>query len=123
MVVNRKKKANKFRGSNTHAGAVRKSTVVPARGWSRKRRSRQERPAEDDNKTQPQGIHRKIWIHKAAGSYGHQKTINIDEIEKHIDNFIADGSAKKVKDIVEIDMPKAGYDKVLGRGKITTKMK
>ena len=124
MVVNRKKKANKFRGSNTHGwGSPKKHRGSGSRGGVGNAGA---------GKKGQQKMTTKHNLREYIGRYGFtrppavmviKKTINIDEIEKHIDNFIAEGCAKKGKDIVEIDISKAGYDKVLGRGKITTKMK
>lgn len=124
MVVNRKKKANKYRGSNTHGwGSPKKHRGSGSRGGVGNAGA---------GKKGQQKMTTKHNLREYIGRYGFtrppavtviKKTINVDEIEKHIDRLVAEGFAKKGKDIVEIDISKAGYDKVLGRGHVTTKMK
>ncbi len=124
MVVNKKKKANKYRGSTTHGwGSPKKHRGSGSRGGVGNAGS---------GKKGQQKMTTKHNLREYIGRYGFtrppavtfiKKTINVDEIEKHIDKFISEGFAKKGKDIIEIDISKAGYDKVLGRGKVTTKMK
>ena len=45
------------------------------------------------------------------------KEINIDYLQEHIERFISQGIAKRDKEI-HIDLEKAGYTKLLGRGQI-----
>lgn len=124
MVVNKKKKANKYRGSTTHGwGSPKKHRGSGSRGGVGNAGS---------GKKGQQKMTTKHNIREYIGRYGFtrppavtfiKQTINVDEIEKHIDRFIAEGFAKKGTDGIEIDISKAGYDKVLGRGHVTTKMK
>jgi large subunit ribosomal protein L15 len=44
------------------------------------------------------------------------KTIDFDELEVRIDDFIQKGHAKRTGDKVELDLSSAGYDKLLGSG-------
>lgn len=48
-------------------------------------------------------------------------TINIYDIEIHRDQMIADGIAKRAGDTIEIDLGKAGVNKLLGTGRVSGK--
>ncbi len=50
------------------------------------------------------------------------KTINIDELEEKIDEFLEQKKAKLVGDTIELNLKEIGYDKILGRGKLTRKL-
>jgi large subunit ribosomal protein L15 len=55
---------------------------------------------------------------------GARLTINVNDVEQNLDKFIENGIGKKGKGgIIEIDLKKIGFDKLLGKGKITKKMK
>jgi large subunit ribosomal protein L15 len=55
---------------------------------------------------------------------GAKVTINVNEVEQNLDKFIEDGVGKKIKnDVVEVNLKKIGFDKLLGKGKVTKKMK
>ncbi|RLE58306.1 MAG: 50S ribosomal protein L15, partial [Thermoprotei archaeon] len=48
------------------------------------------------------------------------KTINIGEIEEMVEEWLSKGLATRTsEDLIEIDLPKIGYSKVLGRGELT----
>lgn len=52
-----------------------------------------------------------------------KKAINISEVEERLDEIILEGFAEKSKNIVMIDLEKMGFDKLLGKGGISTRMK
>jgi large subunit ribosomal protein L15 len=55
---------------------------------------------------------------------GSKLTININDMEEHLDRFIENGVAKSLKGgIVEVDLKKMGFDKLLGKGEISKKYK
>lgn len=49
--------------------------------------------------------------------------INLVNIEKKLDYFISNGFAVKRNDIYEVDLIKAGFHKVLGKGRLRKAMK
>lgn len=46
-------------------------------------------------------------------------TINVDELDMQIDKLLKEERAKKTKEGVVVDLYQLGYDKLLGRGKVT----
>jgi len=55
---------------------------------------------------------------------GSRLTINVNEVEQNLDKFIENGIGKKGKGgLIEVDLKKIGFDKLLGKGKVTKKMK
>ncbi len=115
MATNQRKKSNKLRGSRTH-------------GWGspKKHRGAGSRGGVGNAGAGKKGQQQMIKKHKTGeriGSYGFKRppailnnprTINLCDIEK---------LAEKGKPKTEIDMSKLGYDKILGKGKLTAKLK
>jgi large subunit ribosomal protein L15 len=55
---------------------------------------------------------------------GAKLTINVNEVEQHLDSFIEKGAGKKNKNgVFEVNLKQVGFDKLLGKGKVTKKMK
>ncbi|OYT41537.1 hypothetical protein B6U80_01195 [Candidatus Pacearchaeota archaeon ex4484_26] len=50
------------------------------------------------------------------------KAINLDQLMEKLALFIRKGYAQKIEGAIEIDLQKAGYDKLLGRGKVKEKL-
>ena len=46
------------------------------------------------------------------------KTINVSQVEAKIDNFLTMGFARKKGNTIEIDLAQAGFQKLLGSGRI-----
>lgn len=49
-------------------------------------------------------------------------TINVSELQEQLDRFVASECAEKVGDAYNVDLTKAGIDKLLGNGNITAKV-
>ena len=49
--------------------------------------------------------------------------VNLNYLEEHADDFIAQGKASKEGDAIVIDVTELGYDKVLAKGKISKTFK
>ncbi len=72
-----------------------------------------------------------IWKEKYFGKFGFKKKgqkedivpINIKILEQKLVSFEKEGNASKSGDVYTIDLEKAGYNKLLGDGKATKKMK
>lgn len=50
-----------------------------------------------------------------------KRSINLDQLEEFLNYFLNKGFAKKVEGGYEIDLEKAGYSKLLGRGRTDEK--
>ena len=50
------------------------------------------------------------------------KTINLIDIDKQIGKWVDEGKAKKSGSSFSVDLTELGYDKVLGKGKLTHKV-
>ncbi|MGB9844998.1 uL15 family ribosomal protein [Methanothermobacter tenebrarum] len=117
-MIRKRKKITKMRGSRTVGG-----------GSSKKRRGAGHR----GGRGQAGGHkHHWTWIVKYDpehfGKRGFKrprkllkdpKTINLGEIQEKLPELIKEGIAKKEKNIIILDVTSIGYEKVLGRGKIT----
>ena len=124
MTTNKKKKCNKLRGSRTH-------------GWGspKKHRGAGSRGGVGNAGAGKKGQQNMTTIHKKGtriGNHGFTRppatvknpnTINLDDLEKHINLYITKGYAKQTKDTTEINATKLGYDKILARGKPSLKLK
>lgn len=123
MAVHKRKKASRYRGSTTHGcGSMKKRRGAGNRGG----RGMAGTGKRADTKKP------KIWKNKKYfGRHGFKrhgqvkkiKAVNIDDIENNIDKLVAAKLATKEKDKYVIDLNKAGYNKLLGKGKIKNKYK
>ena len=116
MVVRREKKVRSYRGHRTYGyGSHKKHRGGGSKGGRGKA-----------------GMHKHKWIYTVKYEPEHfskhgfkrpravvrkPKVINLDELDKLLDELIAKG--KKL----EVELDKLGYDKLLGKGKITKAVK
>ncbi len=116
MTVRKKQKHRKFRGHRTYHGAHRKWRGGGSRGG---------RGAA--------GMHKHKWSYTVKyepehfGKFGFKRppsvvkkirAINLEQIESMIDYFVEKKFAEKEGNAMKIDLQKAGYEKVLGSGKV-----
>lgn len=120
MVVRKRKKSARQRGSGTHGwGSKKKHRGAGSRGGrgnaGQGKKAKQKKP--------------RIWKNtKYLGKYGFKrnvtkpevKTINISDIEKGIGSKF---DIKPKKGVYVIDLKKLGYDKLLGSGQVNEKFK
>lgn len=111
---------NKNRGSGTHG-----------KGSSKKGRGAGNRGGRGRAGLGKKATHHKVRAVKKGGHLGEkgfkrpQKTvedttvINLRDIDQQIDTFIKDGYAEETDDGIVFDAESAGYDKVLGTGRLT----
>ena len=123
MVVRRKRKSVKLRGETTHGfGSMKKNRGAGNRGGrgmaGSGKKADQKKPV--------------VWKNKKYfGKHGFKKkgqkidivTINIQFLEGKLDAFEKEGKVSKAGDVYSIDLEKVGYNKLLGSGKATKKMK
>lgn len=117
-MIRRTRKIRKMRGSRTIGG-----------GCSKKRRGAGHRGGRG-----MAGGHKHMWTWIVKydpdhyGKYGFkrpQKTIykfnpiNLDFLDEKLDELVSTGLAKKEKGKIVVDVTKMGYNKVLGKGRIT----
>jgi large subunit ribosomal protein L15 len=126
MVRRFEKKARKYRGSRTHGwgrvGQHRKSGSSGGRGnvgYHKHKWSYVMKYAENSSGypfygkhgfTQPQAI--------VAAKLG----INVDELELMLDELVSKNLVQVVDNKYVVDLPKLGFNKLLGRGKVTKPM-
>tara|TARA_Y100000310_G_C20302309_1_gene632378 strand:- start:135 stop:593 length:459 start_codon:yes stop_codon:yes gene_type:complete len=116
MMFNKRKKQSRMRGSHTHGG-----------GSKKKRRGAGNRGGRGLAGTGKRGDCKKplIWHTKYFGKSGFKKknastikTINIEDLCKLINK----GLIEKKGDNYNVDLKKVGYDKLLGKGKVSEKL-
>lgn len=123
MVVKRRKKITKHRGSRTcgwglvHRGSGQKGGAGNA-GTGKKANAKAPRSHGLWTK-QLMGKHG--FIHK--GPQVHDSVINLRDLEDRLHTLIAEKHATESGGVVTIDLAKAGYTKVLSTGKVTRKWK
>ena len=120
MVVKRRKKAVKYRGSQTHGGGAKK-----------KRRGAGNRGGRGRAGTGKRGDAKKpsIWNTDYFGKKGFKpknsppsNAINLKTVEESI-TYWADKKLVEVKkDIYHVDLNKLGYNKLIGSGSLTKKI-
>ncbi len=54
---------------------------------------------------------------------GETFSINVEDVERRLDALAAEGFAAKAGDAYEVDLGKAGFDKLLGGGRATVAMR
>lgn len=119
MVVRKTKKVNKYRGHTTHGGGHRK-----------KRRGAGSRGGRGNAGSGKRAGHKRYG--KVLGSTGflprrtvkHLNTINVNNFTgKFLEKLVKSGKAEKKGDVFSINLVKLGYQKLLGTGKTTLKLK
>ncbi|VVB59401.1 50S ribosomal protein L15 [uncultured archaeon] len=124
MVVNKRKKNRKMRGSRTY-------------GWGspKKHRGKGSRGGVGKSGMGKRGQHKMSLLNalgiKNLGSHGfirprqetfEDKAINLKVIDMNTDKWLAKKIAVEEKGMISIDMEKLGFSKVLGAGTISRKM-
>ncbi|WP_405320199.1 uL15m family ribosomal protein [Methanobrevibacter thaueri] len=117
-MIRTKRKINKQRGSRSNGG-----------GCTKKRRG-----AGNKGGKGKAGMGKQHWtwtvIHDPDhfGKHGFKRpqkmikkvnAVNLNYLEEHADELIANGKASQEGDVIVIDVTELGYDKVLAKGKIT----
>jgi len=121
MVVNKRKKAGRYRGSQTHGGGAKKKRRGAGHRGGRGnagsgKRADQKKPSN--------------WKEEYFGKKGFTSkstrpvdvVINLNLLQERIPFFLAQKLASKEKDHVVIDLEKAGYTKLLGDGSLSMKI-
>ncbi len=116
-----KKRTKKFRGSRNHGKGIKGGRGAGQRGGRGNAGLGKHKwikvVKEDPEHFGPKGFTRPQAL------CDEEKVINIYEVEDRIDSFIENGFAEKVGSFYEVDLNKAGYDKLLSGGKARLQMK
>ncbi|MFH1210610.1 MAG: uL15 family ribosomal protein [archaeon] len=125
MTARRQKKNKKMRGSHTHGwGSKKKHRGAGNRGGrgmaGTGKRADQKKPSilvEYGNTYfgKPKGFNTP-WNKK-------DRIINLEDIEKNIDEYTTKGLIIKENNVYIVDIKKLGFDKLLGKGKLKNKYK
>lgn len=115
MVVKRRRKKNKLRGQRTHGGGGTKNRRgAGSRGGVGRAGSHKHKFSKYYLDF---GVKRTLKAKKKA------ITINVEEIQEKIEEWLASKKAQNENGIIIIDGKNIGFGKVLGRGTITKKIK
>lgn len=123
MTINKRKKNTRQRGSKTHGwGAMKKHRGKGHQGGAGMagtgKRADTKKPS--------------IWKNKEYfGKHGFiSKTpkvkicaVNVGYLEQHLTKFISSGLAKKENNVYVVELKKLGYNKLLGDGRVSQKLK
>ncbi len=126
MVTNKRKKCSRLRGSKTHGwGAMKKHRGAGSRGGrgmaGSGKRADQKKPTI-----------LKLYGQSYFGKRGFKipkklkiniQPINIDYLEKNIGNLLTKNLIKKEGDSFIVNLEDLGFNKLLGKGKVTKKFK
>lgn len=124
MVVNKRKKNSRQRGTHTHGwGSKKKHRGAGHRGGRGKAGS----GAKGDAKKPRYWKDKDYFGKKGFTSLkkvksGKPKTINLSLLETKISEWISKGIAVEEKGVIKIDLSKTGYSKLLGTGKINRQL-
>ncbi len=120
MVVHRRKKVVKLRGSKTHGwGAMKKHRGKGHKGGAGRAGSSKKGDAKKPS----------FWSWRKFGKYGFRKkglkedikAINISYFEENFEKLLSGKSITEESGFYVIDLSKLGYNKLLGSGKVTKK--
>lgn len=123
MTVNKRKKNTRKRGSKTHGwGAMKKHRGKGHQGGAGMAGSGKRADSKKPS----------IWKDKNYfGKHGFvSKTpkvkinpVNVGYIEQHIGKFVSSGLAKREQDFYSLELEKLGFNKLLGDGRVSMKLK
>ncbi len=125
-MINKRKKFSRMRASHTHGGGAKKKR----RGSGHRGGFGMAGSGKRADQKKPTIL--KLYGNKYFGKHGFVrppktvikiKAINISDIEKKLDFYLAQNMISKEKDIYVLDLKKLGYDKLLGAGLIKNKYK
>ncbi len=123
MVVHKRKKIVRMRGSKTHGGGSKKKR----RGSGHKGGAGMAGSGKRADSKKPS-----IWKNpKYFGKHGFYRhglredinTINVKEVDEQADRLVKENFAIKDSNFYNIDLGKLGFNKLLGSGRVTKKLR
>ena len=123
MVVNKRKKVTRQRGKRWHGwGRGHGHHKGAGNRGGRGRAGSGKRADQKKPSYQKEGKHYLGRIGFKSKSQKHIVAINIKDVEKRLEAFLAQKLVSKKGETYTIDLNELGYNKLLGTGKISTKM-
>jgi len=120
MVVRRRRKARKFRGSRTHGyGRVGQHRKGGSRGGKGRAAGRKHGHMWSYIIKYEPDRFGKHGFHRPQELVREPRTINVGELDEIIDLLLENKIAEYKENEIVIDVTKLGLDKVLGKGKVT----
>lgn len=122
MVVNKRKKSGRYRGSQTHGGGAKKKRRGAGHRGGRGnagsgKRADQKKPSNwDEDYFGKSGFTSKS---RRAKDF----VVNINLLEEMVPSLLEQNLAVKQGDVVVVDLETVGYTKLLGDGSLKTKLK
>ncbi len=123
MTVNKRKKSSRMHGSKTHGwGAKKKHRGKGHQGGAGMAGSGKRADSKKPS----------VWKdEKYFGKHGFMsktpkvkiKAINASSIEKHLNNYLEQKLVTKENDVYSVDLEKLGYNKLLGDGRVSMKLR
>ncbi|HLC86127.1 MAG TPA: uL15 family ribosomal protein [Candidatus Nanoarchaeia archaeon] len=126
MTVNKRKKNSRMRASSTHGwGSKKKHRGAGHRGGKGMagsgKRADQKKPT--ILKLYGNDYYGKRGFHRPQKLIKKIRTINLKDLQKHIESYVKDKLAEKQGNTYVVDLSKLGYDKLLGGGHVNIKLK
>lgn len=123
MVVNRRKKVTRQRGSSTYGWGKNKHRNSGSKGGfgnaGTGKKSDNKKPSIWGTKTDYFGKHGFV----SKGQYADVKAINLRDVEDKLNNWVAGKQVSHEAGVFVVDLSKLGYDKLLSSGKVLRKLK
>ena len=123
MVVRRIKKSIKHRGTRHCGWGIRGHRGSGARGGFGNAGSGKKSHGKKPTYSRIENYMGKHGFHPRGRTSALTHALNVRDLEMRLVHFEKEGFAKKHGDVVEVDLSKAGFGKLLGRGKVTKKLK
>ncbi len=122
-IPRRRKKSRKLRGSRLHGFGLQRQHRRSGRGGGFGNAGSHKHGWTWYTAHWPDYFGRGRRGFRRPGSPREPKTINVGEIESRLEKFIESGTAKREGEILLVDLTRAGYDKLLGAGRVGTAMR
>ncbi len=119
MTTHKRRKSQRLKGSRTHGWGLVHRGSGNRGGFGRAgggKKADCKKPSFDNSEFGKHGFKSKGVIH-------HDKIINLKNIEDQLNNWIKEKQVEQKEDMYLVDLKKLGYDKLLGSGRLSKKLK
>ena len=122
MVVNKRKKSGRYRGSQTHGGGAKKKRRGAGNRGGRGNAGSGKRADQKKPSNWKEGYFGKSGF-TSKSRRAKDVVMNINLLEEMVPSLLEKKLAVKQGDVVAIDLEAVGYTKLLGDGSLKTKLK
>lgn len=112
-------KKKKKRGSGTHGGGSKKKRRGAGSRGGRGKAGEKHKKI----KYLKEGGKEEKGFQRPKSAKKEVRTINLKELDSKIDELVERGDANRENDLVEVNLSKLGFNKLLGGGKVTKPLK